>query len=380
MPMRKFVLIAAGLLAAAALYAQAPAWPKTLDSGPWETGHVQGIALDKDGYMYLSFTDVLVKMDLSGRVVGTVTGLLGHLGCLDYNAEDGLIYGSLEYKDDVIGQGILKRNQSDLSYQNTFYIAMIDGSKIVREGMDALRDGVVRCVNLPMVVSDYETSVLLDGREVPHRLGCSGIDGVSFGPDFGRKGGRQYLTVAYGIYGDAERSDNDYQVLLQFDTRDWARRYAKPLEVGNMHRDGPAKPRRTYYAYTGNTSWGVQNLEYDPFTGYWLMAVYKGKKPQFPNYTLFAADGAVRARKQPLAGVPYVRKGRVVSLAPAGRIDAATGIRGWKFKYGSTGLLSLGDGLWYISENGKTPDKKQYTTLRLYRWTGAEDGPFEPVD
>ena len=41
---------------------------------------------------------------------------------------------------------------------------------------------------------------------------------------------------------------------------------------------------------------------------------------------------------------------------------------------------TLGDGLWYISENGKTPDKKQYTTLRLYRWTGAEDGPFEPVD
>ena len=164
MPMRKFVLIAAGLLAAAALYAQAPAWPKTLDSGPWETGHVQGIALDKDGYMYLSFTDVLVKMDLSGRVVGTVTGLLGHLGCLDYNAEDGLIYGSLEYKDDVIGQGILRRNQSDLQYRNTFYIAMIDGSKIVREGMDALRDGVVRCVNLPMVVADYESSVELEGR------------------------------------------------------------------------------------------------------------------------------------------------------------------------------------------------------------------------
>ena len=380
MPMRKFVLIAAGLLAAAALHAKAPAWPRTIDSGSWETGHVQGIALDRDGYMYFSFTDVLVKTDLSGRVIGTVTGLLGHLGCLDYNAEDGLIYGSLEYKDDVIGQGILRRNQSDLQYRNTFYIAMIDGSKIVREGMDALKDGIVRCVNLPMVVADYEASVELDGRTVEHRLGCSGIDGVSFGPDFGRKGGRQYLTVAYGIYGDAERSDNDYQVLLQFDTRKWAKKYAKPLEVGNMHRDGPAKPRRTYYAYTGNTSWGVQNLEYDPFTGYWLMAVYKGRKPQFPNYTLFAADGAVRARKKPLAGVPYVRKGRVVSLADAGRLDDASGIRGWKFKYGATGLLSLGDGYWYISENGKTPDKKQYTTLRLYRWTGADAGPFEPVE
>ena len=34
----------------------------------------------------------------------------------------------------------------------------------------------------------------------------------------------------------------------------------------------------------------------------------------------------------------------------------------------------------YSIENGKTPDKKQYTTLRLYRWTGADAGPFEPVE
>ena len=46
---------------------------------------------------------MLVKMDMKGNVVGTVTGLLGHLGCLEYNEQDGRLYGSLEYKNDAIG-------------------------------------------------------------------------------------------------------------------------------------------------------------------------------------------------------------------------------------------------------------------------------------
>ena len=371
------------LLAALTIMAAASAqtvYPRTIKSGAWNSGHVQGIALDRDGYMYFSFTDMIVKTDLSGKVIGTVTGLLGHLGCLDYNEEDGLVYGSLEYKDDVIGQGILRRNNSDLQYSNTFYIAIIDGSKIVRENMDALKDGIVRCVNLPSVVSDYEATVEVGGKTLEHRLGCSGIDGVSFGPKFGKKGGRNYLTVAYGIYGDNDRTDNDYQVLLQYDVRKWGKKYAKPLEVGNMHKDGPARPDRIYYSFTGNTNWGVQNLEYDPATGYWLMCCYKGKKPQYPNYSLFAADGSSKPVRQALQGVPYVRKGLIVPLADAGRKDGKSGLRGWNFKYGSTGILSLGNGLFYISENSKTKEGLQQTVLRLYRWTGDPDGPFVPEE
>ncbi len=375
--MKRVIALLAVLAATLSAAAQA-SYPKEIYSGAWNSGHVQGITMDKEGFLYFSFTDMIVKTDLTGRVIGTVNGLLGHLGCLDYNEEDGLVYGSLEYKDDVIGQGILRRNQSNLQYLNTFYIAIIDGSKIVRENMDALRDGIVRCVNLPMVVSDYETTVKVGGKTLEHRLGCSGIDGVSFGPDFGRKGGRNYLTVAYGVYGDNERNDNDYQVLLQFDTRKWAK-YAKPLEVGAMHRDGPAKARKTYYVLTGNTSWGVQNLEYDPASGNWFLCCYKGKKPQYPNYSLFAVDGGKKPVRQALQGVPYVRKGLVAPLAEAGMKDPRTGIRGWKFKYGSTGIHSLGNGLFYISENGKTPDGLQQTTLRLYRWTGDSEAPFVPV-
>ena len=370
-------LAAVGMVFSAA----AQSFPPEIYSGAWNSGHVQGIVIDKaEGAVYFSFTDMIVKTDLKGNVIGTVTGLLGHLGCLDLNEEDGLIYGSLEYKDDVIGQGILKRNKSDLKYENTFYIAIIDGKKIVRRDMDALKDGIVTCVNLPSVLADYEAKVQVEGKTLEHRLGCSGIDGVSFGPEFGKKGGKNYLMVCYGIYGDTERPDNDYQVILEFDTSKWLKKYAKPLEVGALHKDGPAKPRKVFYAFTGNTNWGVQNLEYDPSTGYWFMAAYKGKKEQYHNYNLFAVDGSTKPVKQKLSGVPYVKKGLVVSLADAGKKDEETGVRGWDFKYGSTGMNSLGDGLFYISENSKTPEKLQQTTLRLYRFTGDPDQPFVPAE
>lgn len=56
----------------------------TLDLGSWSTlaseggaGHLQGICTDDEGnYMYASFTNMLVKVDMkTGKIVGTVTGL-----------------------------------------------------------------------------------------------------------------------------------------------------------------------------------------------------------------------------------------------------------------------------------------------------------------
>ena len=38
---------------------------------------------------------------MDGTIIGCVDGLLGHLGCIAYNRNDGRIYGSLEYKNDV---------------------------------------------------------------------------------------------------------------------------------------------------------------------------------------------------------------------------------------------------------------------------------------
>ena len=254
--------------------------PRTIRSGPYKAGHIQGIAVDTERqYIYYSYTTMLVKTDMQGNVVGSVKGLLGHLGCLDFNDADGRVYGSLEYKNDAIGKGILRMESSDRQLDNAFYIAVFDVDRITRTDMDAEKDGIMTTVYLPTVLDDYLAEVgTAEGRK-SHRFGCSGIDGVSFGPRFGRRGGRMYLTVAYGIYGETDRSDNDYQVLLQYDTRKW-RRYEKPLSQDNMHTAGPARPDGVYFAFTGNTTYGVQNLEYDADTRSWFMAVDQGKKPQ----------------------------------------------------------------------------------------------------
>lgn len=60
--------------------------------------------------------------------------------------------------------------------------------------------------------------------------------------------------------------------------------------------------------------------------------------------------------------------------------SALTGIRGWRFKWGSTGLNPLGDGLWYISRNEKNKATgEQSCDAVLYRWTGVPETPFEEV-
>ncbi|MBQ5831334.1 MAG: hypothetical protein IIW44_06890, partial [Alistipes sp.] len=112
--------------------------------------------------------------------------------------------------------------------------------------------------------------------------------------------------------------------------------------------------------------------------GLWLMAVYAGTKPSLPNYTLFAADASARPVKQPLQGISYINKGKVVPLADLGLRDAKTAIRGWHFGVGSTGMVSLGDGYYYLSHNYKV-EAGQGSNLRLYRFTPEQNQPFEEI-
>ena len=370
-------VILTAMLLATSVVAQNPAsLPRKIESGPFKAGHIQGIAVDTEQkYMYYSYTTMLIKTDMQGNIVGSVTGLLGHLGDLDFNDVDGRLYGSLEYKNDAIGQGILRMEKSERKLQTAFYIAIFDVDKITREGMDAEKDGIMTTVYLPTVLEDYLAEVLTAEGKKEHRLGCSGIDGVTFGPKFGKKGGKQYLTVGYGVYGDTDRSDNDYQVLLQYDVSKWAK-YEKPLSQEEMHLQGPAKPAGQYFVKTGNTTYGVQNFDYDASSHSWMMAVYKGNKKHFPNYTFFAADGAARPVKQALDGVPYIKKAKVVALKAVGKQQGD--IRGWDWGVGSTGMCSLGDGYFYLSHNYKI-EEGQGSIIRLYRFTGNADNAFEAV-
>ena len=336
--------------------------PALIPSGLWNYGHCQGIAIDTQRkYMYFSFTTALIKTDLEGRVMGSVTGLLGHLGCIDFNDEDGRLYGSLEYKNDVIGQGILRHAGVARTLQTAFYIVAFDVDAINRMNMDACADGVMTSVYLREVVKDYSDSVENAGSTVEHRHGCSGIDGITFGCIPGTKTKR--LFVAYGVYGDTARTDNDYQVLLCYDISAW-KQYEQPLSQQNMHQSGPDRPEHKFFVYTGNTTWGVQNLEYDENTGHLLMAVYRGSKEQFPNHHLYIVDGAKAPEKAVLRGVEPEMTGEVLSL-----LDNGTGEEtpGWRFPHGSTGLCSLGDGRFYVSLHGKE-NGLNYTKAQLFSW------------
>ncbi|NSC25539.1 hypothetical protein FM076_32050 [Streptomyces albus subsp. chlorinus] len=358
--------------------------PAVVDGGAWDAGHVQGMALDrKRGYMYFSFTNLLVKTDLRGNPVGSVTGFTGHLGDLDFNERDGRLYGSLEYKK-----------------AESFYIAVFDADRIDRMGIDAQTSDIVSTVYLKEVVKDYTAD--MDGNGVfdgdtadtrDHRYGCSGIDGVAFGPDLDGRGGSgrgggssagkrdaSLLTVAYGIYSDNARPDNDHQVLLQYDVRRW-KKYERPLSESAPHTSGPAHTDGKFFAYTGNTTYGVQNLEYDAASHNWQLAVYEGKKPDFPNYSLFTVDGRAPAVRGPVRGQPEPEEGTLLTLARQGLYDRATGVRGWHGP-GEYGLVSLGDGRYYVAESGTVEENgatKQTGRAVLHRWTGRTPNPLTPV-
>jgi len=343
---------------------------KTITTGPWNAGHVQGIAVDKkNGYIYYSFTTMLVKTDMKGNLIGTVTGLLGHLGCLTFNETDGKVYGSLEYKNDEIGKGILNKEHSAKHFPDSWYIAIFDGSKIDRENMDYTDANILKAVYLRTVVADYSAT--------PSKYACAGIDGVTFGPVFGKKDGKQYLTCAYGVRGDTKRTDNDYNVLLQYDITNW-NSYAKPLTQNELHQSGPAEPNGKYFVYTGNTTYGVQNLGYDRFTGNWFMFVYRGSKWQFLNNTLYIVDGSVAPSLQTLKGSPTDEKGEVLSLLKDGLYDEVNGIYGWEMLFGSTGFAPLGNGYYYIAHN-RTVEGGQTAKVYLYQWTGDTPTPFRIV-
>ncbi|MBQ8599268.1 MAG: hypothetical protein IJ411_04045 [Oscillospiraceae bacterium] len=336
--------------------------PKTIRISGIPNGHVQGIATDRDRkYMYYSFTTCLIKTDMEGRLIGSVKGLAGHLGCIAYNYDDGRVYGSLEFKHDSIGAAILKRISADGSVDVTdgFYAVAFDVDKITRMDMDAEQDGIMTAVYLKEVFDDYSAS--------EHRYGCSGIDGFTFAPLPGSKEEKKYLYVAYGIYTDLERKDNDHQVILRYDISNWAD-YEAPLNQSNMHHRGPEKADSKYFVYTGNTHYGIQNLEYDPVTTCLFAAVYKGRKPQFPNYPMYIIDLNKNSAVSALAGLE--EQGEIMQLADFGLLDEDSGIRGLNFPYGSTGMISLGDGSFYFSRDFKD-DSGWGTEIGLYRFDGT---------
>ena len=313
--------------------------------------HVQGIALDqKEKCMYCSFTSAFFKTDLEGNITGSVTGINGHLGAMTFDAVGRKVYASLEIKDDEIGKGISKTlgAQEHSREQSRFYVAEIDVDKV--NGMDIPFDEAVKLHPIDEAGKDYLAKVILEGIEADHRYGCSGIDGITIGPAFG-SGSRKadHLYVAYGIYGDNKRTDNDYNIILCYSLHDLS------------------KPVKKLFTFTGNTRYGVQNMAYDKASRKLYLAVYKGNKPHYPNYDLFALDIDRNPYYAPLKNVPYQEE----------EVEQVDVCNSWHFKWGSTGLCPLGDGRWYISENSKV-DGIQVCDARMYVLSENAETPFIP--
>lgn len=307
--------------------------------------HVQGIALDqKEKCMYCSFTSAFFRTDLQGNITGSITGINGHLGAMTFGSRSRKVYASLEVKDDAIGRGVsdalgAKRHEKSGS---TFYVAEIDVDKV--DSLDVPFEKAVRLHAIEEVRKDYLDSVEVDGQMKEHRYGCSGMDGITIGPEFGAKNRRQrFLYVAYGIYGDTTRIDNDHNILLCYRLDDFS------------------KPVHKYFIHTGNTRYGVQNLAYDKYSGKMYLAVYKGRKSSYPNYSHFSLDIRQKPYMAPLRDVPYEK-------SDVEQLDVC---EAWHAKWGSTGMCPLGDGRWYISENGKE-DGIQVCNARL------QNSPIQP--
>ncbi len=346
-------------------------FPKKIKSGYFKGGHVQGIAVDEaKGFVYYSFTTVLLKTDFSGKIIGSVHGIVGHLGCISFDPDRRLLYGSLELKHDAIGKGISSLIGSSLPEEDAFYCVSFDCDKIDRINMHAEKDCVMKAVYLPDVFKDYSEKDEISQK--PHRYGCSGIDGTAYGPEFG--GSKKKIYIAYGIYSETERTDNDYQIILQFDP-DIFNNYGKPLNQAAPHHSGAVCEKRFFF-HTGNTTYGIQNLEYDDFTKTYMAAVYPGKKKEFENFPMFFIDAEKKAENKALVGRGN-EKG--LCLTPAKPHKSVTASGGANFPFGQTGMYSFGNGKYAFSHGETSSNKNGEFTCKiiLYKFSKRNKAIFK---
>lgn len=270
----------------------------------------------ENGYIYYSFTTKIVKATLSGEIAGTVEGIVGHLGCITFNEKDGCVYGSLEYKNDVIGKGILEAVDSYQSFDDAFYVAKFDVSKIDRIGMSAEKDGIMTAMYLKAVTDDYNgTGIDKEGNSVPHNYGCSGIDGLTFAP----------LPAETDLH----------------------------LRCTNI----------SYIRVIRVTECRILNMM--NIQKHFLWQFMRGRKMNFRIILFFASDCEKKAvRKFSEEINEHIN---ILELKKCGEYDEKSGLYGWHFPYGSTELFSYGDGDWLISHDDSTSEG-QCSYIYHYKW------------
>lgn len=201
--------------------------------------HMQGFS-NGNGFMYWSFTDSLVKTTMNGTVKCQVQIHGGHLGDIDYH--NGKIYGSY-----------LKNSLPGHAWEDW------TGFKIYVFNADDLQ--VENVINLD--ICDYYKSITCTEEDT---RGFQGIDGVAIAPD--PKTGEDKMFVACALY-TGEKYKN--QIILQFDL------------------DG--RYETEYHIPTGNTVFGIQNLDYDAENKEFWFTTYGPSQPYQPKELLFCISG-----------------------------------------------------------------------------------------
>ena len=280
--------------------------------------HLQGIAVDDElKYMFFSYTSALAIIEIAtGELVASCGGFGqgsfgtpggSHLGCIDYY--DGHIYGSLEYKDPG----------------KKFFLAIFDVERMLEQGVGVsvseqdMDEPICTAVLLEEPTRDFRAAVdtnVFSGQDEfghatneannGHYFACSGIDGVSMGKWPGGKDDEIYMIVAYGVYqfSSSARQDNTYNVLEYYKLSDiwnadgtqtqWNKSYTY---TDGIHQDWAKDEAawlaaaKTLYVYTGNTSYGSQNIEYEWDTGDVVLYTYGNTDGMGGTY--YEVDGSV---------------------------------------------------------------------------------------
>ena len=216
--------------------------------------HMQGFS-SGNGFMYFSFTDSLVKTTMNGTVKCQVEVRGGHLGDIDYY--DGKIYGS------YLGNSLPGHDWNDWT---SFKIYVFDA--------DDLK--VIDIIN--MDICDYYKSIACTEEDT---RGFQAIDGVAIGKD--PLTGERKLFVACALY-NGEKYYN--QIILQ------------------CSLDG--KYEKEYHIPTGNTVFGIQNLDYDESTEKFWFSTYGSSIDYQAKETLYCTNKDItKAEKKFKFSSPY---------------------------------------------------------------------------
>ncbi len=197
--------------------------------------HVQGFT-SGNGYMYWSFTDTLVKTTMDGIVRRQTEVFGGHLGDCDYH--DGKIYVS------YTGNCLPGHEWGDWTAFKIYVFDADDLSLIEMLDLDI-------CYGYKKIACSPE-----DTR------GFRGIDGVAIAPD--PKTGEDKMFVACTLCVDEKFSN---QIILQFTL------------------DGVYETE--HYIPTGNTVFGIQNLDYDAENKEFWFTTYNAEPPHQDRATLY---------------------------------------------------------------------------------------------